>query len=397
MQAKVFDLCIISEEKDIVRSVEKAISQRKNVKAKVVSKPIGQLNGKAISTMSNNDAIVFDIQDFDPDKLDDLKVALSSNTSQTPVIALTDGQISLSNVRQLKQVGIDHVLPLPVTEAEILGAIDEVGQSRISAELQKSQESSRGTVIGVGHAIGGAGATTLAVNLALSLLNRKGLLKKKPTARVALVDLDLQFGTVKLSLDIETTTSIMSVISSGNVPDDAFLLSIMAEHSSGISVLTAPEKPVPIDALRPDQIEAILNILRNEFDFIVLDLPIHIAGWMEPVISSLDKLYLLTDLSVPSVLQTKSMLNFYEDDLPDLNTTLVVNRDKKPVIGSRRLKEAQEVLGQKIELWLPDDNTNAREAMNIGIPIVEGSKNSKLSKNIKLIAKSIAKSKLSST
>lgn len=396
MSGDKFGLCIVSDEADIVQSVENAISGRKNIRSKVVSKPIANLNGKAISTMSDNDAIVFDIKEVADQSLDALKEVLASNSAHTPVIALTDGQISLSKVRQLNQMGIEHVLPIPVTKEEILNIIDKVENDRNTTDVQ-SQNRPKGTVIGVGHANGGSGATTLAVNLALALLNRKGVMKKRATKSVALVDLDLQFGTVKLSLDLENTNGIMSVISSDATPDEAFIDSIMTEHASGLSVLVAPENPVPLDSMMPEQIEATLQILRKNYDYVVLDLPTHIVGWMEPVINSLDNLYMLTDLTVPGVLQTKRMLSFYEDGQPDLKTTLVVNKDKKPVMGNRRLKEAQEVLGQKVEIWLPEDDANARGAMNVGIPILEGSGNSRLSKTIKTLAKNITKSTIVST
>ena len=77
-------------------------------------------------------------------------------------------------------------------------------QNRISVLLEKSGIQRKAQVITVFGTKGGIGKTTLAVNLAVALTRQK--------AKVAILDLDLQFGDTQIFLGLDVKETIAELI-----------------------------------------------------------------------------------------------------------------------------------------------------------------------------------------
>jgi Flp pilus assembly CpaE family ATPase len=62
---------------------------------------------------------------------------------------------------------------------------------------------------------------------------------------------------------------------------------------------------VPLEALLPQTATQIIELARDEFDYVVIDLPMAITQWLEPVIGAVDELLLVTQLNVPAIRRTR--------------------------------------------------------------------------------------------
>ena len=151
--------------------------------------------------------------------------------------------------------GIDDFVPQPLDQQSLLDAIDV---SKRKIRMNRGGGPSGGQVITIGRAKGGMGATTLAVNLALSLIEPKD---KEGPKRVCLLDLDLQFGDAALYLDLDPRSDLVDIVQKPTRLDTSLLLGAMTEHKSGLEVLQAPIEPMPLGALRTETVGRILSLI----------------------------------------------------------------------------------------------------------------------------------------
>jgi pilus assembly protein CpaE len=242
-------------------------------------------------------------------------------------------------------------------------------------------------VIGVAQSRGGLGATTLAVNLATRLLDPKGAFNKGTRHKVAILDLDIQYGSVASNLDIEPNDALYQMAADGTIPDANFVEQALCDHRSGLRVLTAPKTICPIDAFQHSQAAALIETLRASHDFVVVDLPRVLCDWLPAVVDRMDRLILLTDTTVPAIRQARRLIDLLTEETLNLDVQIVVSRETRPMISKTHHKVAQQVLERDFAHWLPDDAKTCRAASDRGVPVADVSRRSPLSRAIDGIAR----------
>lgn len=268
----------------------------------------------------------------------------------------------------------------------------ESGQRRLnfaaeSERLAKGGSAAHeGQVIAVARSRGGIGATMLAVNLAHQLATIGSTRKSGPARRVALVDLDLQFGMVAGFLDLEPSPALYDMARDGGIPDDTFLDQSLQSTPDGLDVLCAPSAFAPLDALRPDQLRGLIEALQARYDYVVVDLPHALVDWVSPVLAHAGLMYLVTDLSVPSLQQARRLIDAYAEDNLALEIEIVVNHEARPLLPHRHHQEAARALERELRHWLPDDRRAAKEAADRGLPLGRVARHSSLAKAVGKLA-----------
>lgn len=222
-----------------------------------------------------------------------------------------------------------------------------------------------GTLVTVFSPKGGVGKTTLAVNLALALVGRE-----KHT--VCLVDLDLAFGDVAITLQLFPARTIADAISMESGMDADLLETLLTPHGSGLSILAAPVQPDAKDSLTPALIGKVLRLLRTRFDYVVIDTAPSLDEHILASIDETDVLLLITTLDVPTLknvkiaVETLDLLNF-----PKAQRRLVLNRCDEHVGLSTAKVES--TLGMTITALIPSSSqvpssTNAGEPIAASLP-----------------------------
>ncbi|KAB2883628.1 MAG: AAA family ATPase [Albidovulum sp.] len=369
-------LLVIAPEPRVSEAIAASFASDAGVRVDRRTATLAGLNGHAIEALATYDVILFQTNPNDQADLAAIRELVAHRREQTKLIALADGDISLAQARALSDAGVDEVLPLPP-------------EARTSTQGRAHAGGSRraGRIIAVAQARGGIGSTTVAVNLADQLATGVGLRRSDPRPKVALVDLDLQFGTVGSFLDLAEQDTLLKLAMDGTVPDATFLEQSMATLPNGLSVLAAPARFAPLDALRAEQVAAILDTLRQTCDYVVVDLPRALVGWIEPVIERADEMLIVTDISVPSIRHCRRLIEFLTQDNLALPVEIVVNHQRKPLFRSKLQREAAKALDRRLDHWLPHDPSAAAVAADRGQPLSQSAPRSALGKAMRALAR----------
>lgn len=383
-------ILIVSRSEGTATQISQAFPGRGEGGLPVETSTFEAMNGHALEMAQSHNVVVFDADPDSDEDIDAIRKMLVDRPEQGFFIALTDEDVSIAKARKLCDAGIDEVLPNTISKGELNGLIAENLEKRRQLSQQISGSSGQeARVISVAQARGGIGATTIAVNLARRLAGESGLIKKSPTAKVALIDLDLQFGNANVFLDLEDNGGFLRLMDMADAPDANYLSGIMQTHSSGVDVLAAPQPIAPLNSVRGEEMAALFDLLKAEYDFIVVDLPHALVEWVEPVVARSSQLVMVMDTTVPSVRQAKRLGDFYREANLGLNIEYVVNHETKPFMRSEAQREAESVLEAKFNHWIPENQKVCRKAVDLGQPICEMGANTDVGKALKKLASAI--------
>lgn len=381
-------ILLISADEKITATVGDALEAIGDARVERKGSSVAKLNGAAVKMAADFDVVIFATDPSNAADLSAIEVLTEQRKPGTVYLAMTDGDLPLSKVRALSRAGVDDVLPYPATGEDIAEQVGKwIEKKRAAIEEKFANKATTGRLIAVAQARGGVGSTTVAVNLADQLLDRRGTFRKEAANKVVIVDLDLQFGTVGDFLDIEEQEGLLQLAVENFLPDMHWIEQSLVRLPSGLAVLAAPQKFAPLESLQPEQVATLISMLKMMFDYVVVDLPRALVSWIEPVLAETDRLYIVMDMTVPAVRASRRLMDFVRADNAQIEIELVVNHEKKPMMLREHHREAAKALDVKFTHWIGDDPKAAREAVDFGKPVSEVSGRSDLAKGIAALAK----------
>lgn len=264
--------------------------------------------------------------------------------------------VDVDLMRAAMQAGASDVLTLPLFPQELTKALLRVTQEATRAPAQPA---TAGQVITVYGARGGLGATTIAVNLAFKLAT----ITKSETA---IIDLDVQRGDVTAFVNLVPVHSLATLASAAGEIDDIFLASTITRHPSGVAILAAPPTIEEAELVTDREVELALRLLRPRFAHTIIDTPRAITSAVVAAFESSDRIFILTDLSVPSVRAARRVFELLARlEGPLERAELLVT---EIIAGPLELKKAVQVMGKEPFAIIPRDDS-AGSAMNDGVPL----------------------------
>ena len=263
--------------------------------------------------------------------------------------------------RDLLHHGVTDYLVKPLSPDLLQRAISNVSDY---GEQPRSQNK-LGKLVAVLGARGGVGSTTIATNLSWIIAQQR-------RRRVALLDLDLQFGTVALSLDIEPSRGVREALESADRIDSLFLDRMLTQHSDRLYVVSAEESPDETLLFDPGAIELLLTQLRSKFHYVFVDLPRNASPSTHQVLEHATNLILVSDLSLAGMRDTMRTVGF----LPTLNAScssvIIASKVGEHKQGEMPRAEFEKGIGRKIDYTLPFDAKTVAAATNFGQPVASG-------------------------
>ena len=313
---------------------------------------------------------------------------IAEANAESSTIVLLDGA-DMELMRRLMRAGARDCLMRPVSGDDLLSAVRHVHQTtskqRDMAAPQPTESSrSRGDVIAVYSPQGGAGKSMLSANLAVSLAKALGEGGKPP--RVALVDLNLQFGDIDLMLNLSPQNTIAGLAQKGHGGIDAELLEqyLTVHPESGLKVLVAPSTPQYAESITVYTVEQVIETLRENYDIIIVDTPSQLQDTTLAVLDASKTILLLTSLDLLALHKTRTALEMLRQLYPPEKIQPVLNRANSDVGIS--LADVENVLGVKMKSRVPSDGRVVVSSINKGEPFVIYNAGTPIAKEINRLA-----------
>ena len=295
-------------------------------------------------------------------------------------IFLTSPHFEPNLLLQALKAGAKEFFSQPVKKDEIKEALLKFRERREKTKFEGDKKK-KGKIIDVIGSKGGVGNTTLAVNLATSLI------ESGRSPLVALIDMNLLFGEIPIFLNIESGFNWGEVARNITRLDSTYLMSILYKHSSGVYVLPSPTGLDGVNVATPEIIEILLGVMRNVFDYIVIDGGQAIDDISLKILEMSETVLLVGILSLPCLTNVKRLLWIFQKlGYPQQDIIkIIINRhqEKKSVIS---LTEAEESINQKIYWFVPNDYPTTMSAINQGKTLSSVAPGAEVSKNLRELA-----------
>lgn len=360
-----------------------------SLRLKVKNEKIKEEFEDIISSLSG-----FGIQSLDdpssPDLLilevgDDLKkefqyVHSIQDSGRVKEVFLTSFHAEPEVIIQALRAGAKEFFPQPINRDDVKNALLKFRERKESVKKPEAREK-RGKIINVLGCKGGVGTTTVAVNLANSLVRLEG-----EPMKVALIDMNLLFGEIPLFLNLEPAFHWEEVARNISRLDSTYLMGILSKHHTGVYVLPSPTRLEGMNVATPEIIEELLKMMRTVFDFIVIDSGQSIDEISLKILEISDTVLLVATLNVPCLINIKRLQeSFQRLGYPrDEKVRIIINRYHKKSIIS--LEEAEKSINKKIFWRIHNDYITTMAAINQGKPLSLVAGGSELARNFRELA-----------
>jgi pilus assembly protein CpaE len=250
-----------------------------------------------------------------------------------------------------------------VSSDDLTALADAVRRSRdLTAKVtgRASGGGTEGKVVTVFSAKGGVGKTTFSTNLSAYLAST-GM-------RVLLVDLDLAFGDVGISLQMLPNRSIVDLLGMAGHIDEQALASVVTSHNSGVDAVCAPAEPSDADRIPGATVGELLRVARHAYDIIIVDTPPAFTEHVLAAFDTSDVLVLIATLDIPAVKNLRLTLDTL--DLlgnPRESRVIVLNRSDAKV--GLKADDVVSAIKQDIAVMVPN-SIAVPASVNRGVPLV---------------------------
>jgi pilus assembly protein CpaE len=233
-------------------------------------------------------------------------------------------------------------------------------QPQAPSPIPEAQPQFKGQVVTVFSAKGGTGKTTLATNLAVAL-------NASSRRRVCLVDLDLAFGDVAISMNLTPARTLIDAVGAVGIFEDDRMGALITPFGPGLDCVLAPVEPGDAEKVPSGLVSQLLRALRRRYEFVVIDTP---SQFSEHVLEALDGSQhhvLLTTPEIPSLKNlrlTLDMLDLLSYDRDQ--RTIVLNRSDAR--GGLSAADIQDAIKSPIDAYIPTSH-DVPASINRGIPL----------------------------
>ncbi len=310
---------------------------------------------------------------------------LNDGMPDMPIVVFsTEANIRL--MRQSMVSGASDYLTEPLVPEDLESSIMRVLERKEREGMRRRGELAdpvaQGTVITVFGAKGGIGKTTISSNLAVAL-------SQEAHQTVALVDMDTRFGDVAITMDIPVERSIADLARNLENVDRNTLRDYLVQHESGVRILPAPTRPSDWRNLTAQHIRDVVDVLAQTHDFVILDTPGTFNEIVAAAIEVGTMILLITTLDMASIKDTVLALEMLHERFGNDEERIKVVLNRAGMDTGVREKDVERTLDSDLWWRIPQDNEVVKAAQ-LGRPIVMSRPNSRVSTEIREMARALA-------
>jgi pilus assembly protein CpaE len=301
----------------------------------------------------NHDVVVVDL-DSNPEFALEIVETLCAGSPATVMVysAFADSELMIRCMR----AGAREFLTLPVTQSAMAEAMVRASVRRPTVRSAKKAD---GRLCVFWGAKGGSGVTTIATNFAISAA-------RETEQSVLLIDLDLPLGDAVLYLGLTPQYSTADALQNFNRLDANFLSKLTIKHDSGIAVLAAPGKMVPIQS-STEAIDRLILVARQEFDCVVVDSGSRFDLIGTALFEPSAAVYLVSQVGISELRNSNRLISeMFTASLPRVE--IILNRFSSTSLGVDE-EHITRALTRKAQWKIPEDTAAARKMQSTATPL----------------------------
>jgi pilus assembly protein CpaE len=311
---------------------------------------------RALETDTDLFALVTDISGID-DPFTELE-RLARVCPPDVRVALIGESREITFYRELMEIGITEYLPRPITRDMVL---DEL-RPKLLGDLAPGPADRGGHVVSICGAQGGAGATSIAINLALQLA-------ETTKAKVALLDLHLQAGETAVMLGVQPGPGLRIALENPMRADTLFIERAAIEINDRVSLISADEDLNAKLEITEAGVRHVLGLLRQRFNYIVVDVPVPFPSSIYPVIAMSRHVLVLLEAEVTGLRNAHGLRAAVTSIAGQDRVFTLLNRADRA--GGLPRAAIVKALGTEPDMVIPDLGKRMTEAVNLGIPALK--------------------------
>jgi len=291
-------------------------------------------------------------------------------------VVVVGSQNDVSLYRSLLRMGISEYMASPLATKQVVDAIFGM--------IADPDARPKGRVIAVTGVHGGAGGSSVAQNMAFALASEYEV-------EVAILDLDLQFGTAALNLNVEARQGIYDCLSQPDRLDDQLLDRYVIKYDEHLSVLGASASlNLPGDIDR-EALDKLIDIMSQRVPYVVLDLPPRWIEWVSNTLIMADETVVVATPDLVSLRDVQNWLRHLNEKRGEERKARVVlnkvGQAKKTELSEKDFEGATD---DPVLLSVPYDPAIFATAANNGQPVGQVNAKSKPSISFNELARKLS-------
>ncbi|MGE8143205.1 AAA family ATPase [Novosphingobium sp. NPDC080210] len=325
--------------------------------------------------------VVVEVDPGSPASLDRLR-AIGRDYPDLPRIAAI-AETTIALVQTLVREGVSDVIVLPLQIEELL----DVTLRALAHSRARSGAVRLAPQLAVVRSIGGCGATSIATHVAAHLAAIR-----PHAAPVALVDLDLQAGSIAEFLGTSGTGTLSDLLAAGSRLDEELLRAVARKADDHLVVFASPDDIQPLEAVDTDRLLQLLTLIRQNYSAVVVDVPTDWTNWAVSVLSASDLILMVVELNVKSLRQAKRRLDLLAQiGVERDRVVLVINRAERRMFKAIDTSDVSETLHREVIGTVSLEGQDLASAQAQGVLAHRLSRKSKFSADVAAIAEAVAK------
>ena len=334
----------------------------------------GKSQMRAAAEQEQPDLLIVEGMCRDPAVLSDVEY-VTTHYPHIAVILLCVTQTPEFLINAMR-VGVREVLPSPAPSGALDAAVARIALKRAGVHVR-----SPGKILVFIGCKGGSGATFLATNLGYQLAENKTVL---------LIDLNLQFGdALSFVHDATPVSTVADIAHDIRRLDASFLAASAVTITPTFSILAAPEEPSQSMTIKPEHIDAILDLAVTQYDFILLDIGRTLDTRSIRAMDRAFRIFPVLQAALPHIRNANKLLAVFRSlSYPMNKIELIVNRFEKN--GEIGLDDMRRSLGVDRLHTVPNSYKEVNASINQGSPLIDMARANAVTKQLAEFALSLS-------